>query len=267
MNQQMMNQLIRQIPPHAVVKEIAIYHHWVVAQTVDWGCSCFIPGAASLGLPTDAGRESDMNRWIGCSAAATAEALLSKNNALCRSVGIAILNSAIPRPQNMVKGSAESFFEAVYFEKKSCFIGHFRDAEILREKGAPVTIVELCPQPGDVHWNDAGTVLAECDMVFITGLTLINDSFEEVIARTPNATERILFGPTVPVSPLWFDCGITAVGSSLITGPAALMTYFQRGGTSASRAPDGSIIKVNLRSPNAPELNTFNKESELCYVD
>lgn len=261
MNTQMINRLAEQIPADAVVQEIAIYHHWVVAQTVDWGCSCFIPGAAACGLPVDAGRESDMNPWIGKNAAEAAAELLSRGNALSRSTGIALLNSAVPRPAGMVPGSAESFYRSRYFEKKSCFIGHFRDTELLRDQGAPVTIVELCPQPGDIHWDDADEALAECDMVFITGLTLINDTFEQVIARTPNAAERILFGPTVPVSPLWFDHGITTVGSSLVKDPPALMTYFQRGGTSASRAPDGSIIKVNLRAPNAPHIETFS-ESE-----
>lgn len=267
MNAQMIDLLVRQMPAAAVVKEIAIYHHWVVAQTVDWGCSCFIPGAASCGLPVDGGRTSDMNPWIGQNASATAAELLGRQDALSRSVGIAILNSAIPRPAGMVTGSAESFYRSCYFEKKSCFIGHFREAEQFRDQGAPVTIVELCPQPGDIHWDDADAALAACDLVFITGLTLINDTLEQVISRTPHATERILFGPTVPLTPLWFDYGITSVGSSLVTDPVALMTYFQRGGTSASRAPAHSITKVNLRSKSAPCIETFNTERELSYVD
>ena len=254
MNDTMIRRLLAEIPPEASIREIAIYHHWIVAQSIRFGFSCYIPGAASCGLRADAGRESDMNGWIGRRVGESIDQLLRRDDALSRSTGIALLNSALPVPEALFDGDSQHFYEAAAGTRKSCFIGHFKDAEAWRDRGAPVTIIELNPQPGDVHWDAADDVLRECEMVFITGLTLINDTFEKVIERTPNAKERILFGPTVPLSPIWFDYGITTIGSTLITNPAKVMTYFQRGGTTTARAPENSVQKVNLRAPGLSQL-------------
>jgi uncharacterized protein (DUF4213/DUF364 family) len=77
----------------------------------------------------------------------------------------------------------------------------------------------------------------DAEIVFITGLTLINGTFLEVLNRTPRAKYRVLLGPTVPCSPLFFDYGIHLIGSTLISDASLAIRYFQHGGTSIAKAP------------------------------
>jgi len=134
----------------------------------------------------------------------------------------------------------------------SCFIGHFKEGAAWRDQGSPVTIVELEPRPGDVHWDDAGPALADAEIVFITGLTLINGTFQEVVDRTPKAKYRVLMGPTVPPSPVFYDYGIHLIGSTVVADLEKVVRYCQLGGTSIAKTPDGAIRKINIT--NCPEL-------------
>jgi hypothetical protein len=149
------------------------------------------------------------------------------------------------------------FFERMK-QEPTCFIGHFEEGAKLRVEGCPVTIVELVPRPGDVHWDDADEPLSRASLVFLTGLTLLNNTFDQVIARTPNARLRILMGPTVPQSAQFLHRGIHVVGGTTIVRPESVLRYFQYGGTSIKRIPKDAITRFNIVSPSVID--------EVCHV-
>lgn len=242
--------ILERIPCESEIMEISIYRHWITALSSRYGLCCYIPDSPGMDIPA-APENFDMSapcmqEWKGHGVKEAATELLARNDILSRSVGLALLNSALPDPDGIFFGESQLFFEQKIKDSRSCFIGHFRQAEEWRKKGFPVTIVELDPEPGDIHWNDAASILGECDIVFITGVTLINDTFEKVVELTPKAKERILFGPTVPFCDLWFDYGITTVGSTRIIEPDVAQKFFSCGGSSVSRAPEGVLKKVNI---------------------
>ena len=59
-------------------------------------------------------------------------------------------------------------------------------------------------------------MLEKAELVLMTGLTVVNESQEAVIRRTPSARMRIIMGPTVPASPVLFDYGIDMLGITQI---------------------------------------------------
>ena len=164
----------------------------------------------------------------------------------------ACLNGSLPLPTDIFTANAMDPFTEMVKHCPSCFIGHFTQAEIWRARGYPVTIIELQPRPGDIHWNDSKPALRQAEIVFITGLTLINDTFLEVVSRTPQAKYRVLLGPTVPCNPLFFDYGVHLIGSTLISDVDLAIRYCQHGGTSVRHAPPGALRRISLT--NRPEL-------------
>ena len=81
----------------------------------------------------------------------------------------------------------------------------------------------------------------------MTGLTLVNGTFGEVIDRTPRAETRIVMGPTVPMTPSLFKLGAHWVGTTTIQDADAALRYFGMGGGSVMYAPAGALRKVNLQ--------------------
>lgn len=63
-------------------------------------------------------------------------------------------------------------------------------------------------------------VLAEADVAIITGSTLVNGTFEEVVRYAKNARIRAIYGSSAQLIPdVLFDCGINMVMSVAISNP------------------------------------------------
>lgn len=189
---------------------------------------------------------SYMGDMIGKPVLNVVPALFASGQDIKVTAGMAILSGAVPLPQNLREGNAETPFEEMTHNMVTCFIGHFPMAERWRSEGRPVHIVELRPGEGDIHWNDSREVLSRAELVFITGLTLINGTFEEVIRRTPQAKQRVLMGPTVPPSEVFLDYGIDLVGSTVVCDEKAAVRYYQHGGAGIKDAPAGALKTVNI---------------------
>lgn len=249
MNRDIIEKLTALVPDHLTVSEIAVYSHWITACSERHGLCCYIPSMPGINLPAAPVETGNSGKaWeglIGHKVKDAAKDCLYRPDFLSRSIGMALLNSALPEPPSVFTGEAQGFYSDRVKNAKTCCIGHFNQASEWRDQGLDVTIIELKPKPGDVHWDDSEPFLERADIVFITGLTLVNDTFETVIERTPNARERILFGPSVPFCDLWFDYGITAIGSTRIVKPNETAIFFGNGGTSVSNAPEGSLMKIN----------------------
>ena len=170
---------------------------------------------------------------------------------------MACLKSLLPEPEQTVDGNAIDLVAKAAARVPSCFIGHFKTAATWREMGFPVNIVELFPRPGDIHWNDAGKVLSQAELVLMTGLTVVNETLEAVIQRTPKARLRIIMGPTVPASPVLFDCGIDLLGITLIHDVEQMAGYALLGGGSIAHAPAGALVSLNMARDLKAVQNTL----------
>jgi len=227
-----------------VIEDIRIYTNWVLVKTGKWSLSTIFWGMP--GLEDKPGMDSWMGDWLGKPALDSALELLSSKDTLRRAVGMACLKSLLPVPTSVMSGNAVLMVEAAAARVPTCFIGFFKEGAEWREMGRPVNIVELFPRPGDIHWDDAGEVLAEAQIVLMSGLTVVNETLEEVIRRTPNAKVRVMMGPTVPPSPVLFDCGLDLLGVTLVNDWTLMARYAELGGGSIAYSPPGALEKINL---------------------
>lgn len=114
-------------------------------------------------------------------------------------------------------------------------IGHFAPLlPRLRERGARVVVVELRPElvrdDGQVRVTLDATELAGCREVLATGTLLLNGTLDAMLAHCRTAAHIALIGPSVggPPDPL-FERGITCLGGSWVTDPAAFVDALRRG--------------------------------------
>jgi uncharacterized protein (DUF4213/DUF364 family) len=224
------------------IEDIHLFQHWVVVKAGRYEMSTRFSAVSDLIETSD----TWLGDLIGRKAAEIAQEYLACTDVLRIAVGMACLKCVIPSVQVFSGSSAMDRFSEATKTRPSCFIGHFHDAEKWREEGRSVSIVELLPRAGDIHWDDSHTILSNAEIVFMTGLTLVNGTFGEVVRRTPNAVVRVVMGPTVPLAPSLFRLGLHWLGASRIVDAQKALRYFGFGGGSIMYAPQGALEKVNI---------------------
>jgi uncharacterized protein len=247
MNKALVQSLVKELAnPDKPVETLHVFRHWVAAR-VDRHAVVSIPEPAANMLCRG---NTDISHWLGQPVGEVVTEGFNSREVVHRAAAMACLNAGIRKPETTLIGDAIELLSACVPYEPSCFIGHFDLAAQWRRSGYPVTIVELAPRPGDIHWNHADEPLENASLVFITGLTLLNGTFHEVVRRTPNARARIIVGPTVPVSPCLFDYGIHVAGGTEVLDATRLLFYLQHGGTSMKKAPADTVRRFNIIQPN-----------------
>lgn len=147
------------------------------------------------------------------------------------SLGVAALNSVynspgrvagwLDKPLDAVRSDAafDELLETVA-GKKVAVIGHFPGMERMAERCA-LTVLERVPQEGDLPDFAAEYVLPEQDFVFITGTTLTNKTLPRLLELSADAV-TILLGPSVPLTPLWFDRGVDILAGTVVLDQQAV---------------------------------------------
>ena len=224
-----------------IIKEIYTFTHTVMVKSKRLGISS--QWAGFPGEINNCQKYACYDHFIGKKVSDT---FLELINGSPREVSIAMatLNSVIPIPDNIKAGNVFDELYPIVKNEKTVFIGHFPRAEKWKREGLDISIVELVPRPGDIHWNKADKVLEESSIVFITGITLLNKTFMDVIKKTPNAIYRVLMGPTVAVLKEFLDFGIDFVGGTYIENEDLAIKYWQRGGAGMRKAPKGAVRSI-----------------------
>ncbi|MDD2715074.1 MAG: DUF364 domain-containing protein [Candidatus Wallbacteria bacterium] len=258
MDSKLRDALLSRIDPKIKLKEFYTFVNAVLAKSKRLGMAIMITGMPGLDDDSQTHHRCYLKELVGRKVRDVAVEMLESRNCLKASLGMACISSALPLPDLYFEGDAIDAFEKLAASHKTAFIGHFPLAERWRDQGLPVDIVELSPGPGDILWSDSHQLLSKTELLFLTGLTLVNGTFEEVIRRTPNAKYRILLGPTVPFSDVFFDFGIDLVGSVLLPDERQVLDYYQHGGGGLPGAPAGTFQTVCLT--RTPQLQKFLKK-------
>lgn len=91
-------------------------------------------------------------------------------------------------------------------------------------------VFELAPKDDkDLPPERMAEFLPRADAVAITALTLINGTFDGVLAHCRKDAFKILLGPSAPMSAALFDCGIDAVGGTMVEDIPLLLSRLGEG--------------------------------------
>ena len=154
---------------------------------------------------------------------------LRSSSTLEASIGMAAFNALLEIDETAcTEVNAEDVILERGTGRRVAIVGHFPFVERVRQAAGECWVVELNPRPGDVPAEQAGEVLPRADVVALTGTSLINHTFDELIALCRSDAFVVLLGASAPLSPVLFDYHVDAVsGTRVVDVPVALQAVSQ----------------------------------------
>jgi len=130
------------------------------------------------------------------------------HSALARAVGLATVNAllaSLHRPSSIKEEVIASL--SITAEDRVAMVGHFGPiVSQLKSTGCRLDIIELIREKGETLTPEQGKqALADCSVAIITGTSLINGTYDAVLAAVGNPRAAVLLGPSTPFCPLVFS--------------------------------------------------------------
>jgi uncharacterized protein (DUF4213/DUF364 family) len=102
-------------------------------------------------------------------------------------------------------------------------VGHFPFVDRVRQAAKDCWVLELHPRPGDLAAERAAEILPQADVVALTGTSLLNHTFDDLIALCRPQAFVVLLGASAPLSPVLLERGVDAIsGTRVVDVPAVL---------------------------------------------
>jgi uncharacterized protein (DUF4213/DUF364 family) len=155
--------------------------------------------------------------------------LLRSSNTLEASIGMAAFNALLEVDEAIC---TEINAREVILEhgagQRVAIVGHFPFVKQVRQAAAECWVLELHPRPGDLPAVRATDVLPQADVVALTGTSLINHTFDDLIGLCRPDAFVALLGGSAPLSPVLFDRGIDTIsGTRVVDVPVVLRAVGQ----------------------------------------
>jgi len=145
------------------------------------------------------------------------------------SLGMAAINSTLPDGE-YEEINAEVLIAEKAAGKRAAIIGHFPFTERIRQKAEKLWVFELNPKDAsDLPADKMPELLPQADVVAISALTLVNRTFDGIIANSKPSAYKILLGPSAPLSKMVFDYGIDVVSGAKVADIPLLLSHLSEG--------------------------------------
>jgi uncharacterized protein (DUF4213/DUF364 family) len=112
--------------------------------------------------------------------------------------------------------------------RRIAIVGHFPFVERVRQAAEACWVLELHPRAGDLSAGQANEVLPRADVVALTGTSLLNHTFDDLVGLCRPGAVVVLLGASAPLSPVLFEHGVDAIsGTRVVDVPAVLQAVGQ----------------------------------------
>lgn len=184
--------------------------------------------------------ESSLPGSVAGTALPTAARWIMSWNYYEAAIGCAVLNAIHNQPERIeemtgrpladfaVRGAA--LFESVaerFAGRKVAVVGHFPALKRVAD-ACDLTVLERVPGRGDTPDPACEFLLAEQDCVCITGTAVTNKTLPRLLQLSRSAF-TVLVGPSVPLSPVWFEHGVDLLAGAVITDPQGVYRCVREG--------------------------------------
>ena len=166
---------------------------------------------------------------------------LRSSGVLRASIGMAAFNALLEVDQaECVEINAEEVILERGSGRRVAIVGHFPFVERVRRAAAECWVLEMRLRPGDLPAGRAAEILPRADVVALTGTSLINHTFDDLIGLCRPDAYVILLGGSTPLSPVLFNCGgaapsrregVDVVAGTLVVDVSAAIRTLGQGAT------------------------------------
>jgi uncharacterized protein (DUF4213/DUF364 family) len=223
--------LLDSLQDDAPVRQLLIGAFWtaVVLDTVPPRCGLASTLRAETGGPWPPVRDAGSLKER--SGRELAE-LLGSRRILEASIGLAAYNALIEVDEGpLTEANAGEIIVERGTGRRVAIVGHFPFIEDVREAAEECWVLELRPASGDLPASQAPSVLPRADVVALTGTSLLNHTFDELIGMCRPGAYVLLLGPSVPFSPLLLQRGVDALSGTRVTDPERVLVSVGQGAT------------------------------------
>jgi len=145
-------------------------------------------------------------------------------------IGIASINALLPvESELLIERNAEEVITHYGVDKRVALIGHFPFIPRLRERVGTLWVTEQQPQGKDLPAATAAKIVPRAEVIAVTGTTLINHTFEELMALCRPEAKVLLLGPSTPLSPILFAYGVHLLSGSIVEDIDAVLQAVSQG--------------------------------------
>jgi uncharacterized protein (DUF4213/DUF364 family) len=244
--------LLTSLRDDAPVSQVLVGAFWTaVVLGADSQCHTLHPrcGLASTLRPSvhpDGAPISQAGRLLGGSGRELAGWLRSSST-LEASIGAAALNALLSVDE---EACTEINAEDVILERgtgrRVAIVGHFPFVERVRQAAAECWVLELHPHPGDLPSDQAAELLPQADAVALTGTSLINHTFDDLISLCRPDAFVLLLGPSAPLSPVLFDAGVSAISGTRVADSERVLRSVAQGATFRQIKREGGVRLLTM---------------------
>jgi uncharacterized protein (DUF4213/DUF364 family) len=158
--------------------------------------------------------------------------LLRSERILEASIGLAAFNALLEVDDAaFTEINAEQIILERGAGRRVAIVGHFPFIDRVRAAAAACWVVERDPGPSDLPAEQAPEVLPQADVVALTGTSLINHTFDELISLCRPDAFVLLLGPSVPLTPVLFESGVNAISGTRVDNPEQVLRTLSQGAT------------------------------------
>ena len=151
-------------------------------------------------------------------------------NLIEATIGVAAINAAVQPDHNLLKEiNAEQIITEEAKGKTVGVIGHFPFIDRLKNNCKKLYVFEKQPIEDDLTEDQIPNYLPEADVVAITGSTITNHSFQNVMASVRSDAFVIILGGSTPLSPVFFNYGVDVVSGVFVADPALVQQQIKLG--------------------------------------
>lgn len=248
---ELVDRLIASVDARGTVRDVRVGIHWT-AVVIDAARGLRAGLAATL---APAGREHgqpavrEAGRLAGKSAGDVL-ALARSSRPTERSIGFAAINALIEVDEaHCVPVNAEEIIVAKGAARQVAVVGHFPFVERVRESARRCWVLELAPAEGDLPAERAPEIIPQADVIAITGMTLLNGTFEGLVGLARPDAFILVLGPSTPLSSLLFEYGVQAISSTAVIDIPAVLDAVSQG--ASFRQMGGRRLLTMLQAPEA----------------
>lgn len=226
--------LLSSVDSDALVHDVRIGRHWTaVSVETTAGMRGGLASALAASGTHCEGQSSVRNagRLLESSGRELAELIRSESLAEA-SVGVATVNALLDVDEAAcVEMNAAEVLVRRGEGKRVAVVGHFPFIPRVRRAAETLWVLELYPRSGDLPAACAAEVIPQADVVGITGSTLVNHTFDELVSLCQPGAYVLVMGGSTPLSSVFFDYGVDAVAGTYVVDVEAVLRAVSQGAT------------------------------------